>query len=429
VVQLILQSTDDMSITGIDATTGWGHLNLERAFAPFGTVAAPLAYSTMSVMPSTMFGVTGPAFGDGLTRHNAAWTFASFDSFNRTYNIDYSDNWVRSPGGPSDIVHPPSLWRSERTEQGMLVQFAQADDIAPESYRLPVDRSELQQDAMRIDAQLGGGLSVSFAGHGARTVDTATNDPVGHLGFVNSDTSLRLTRTFGGAFSLSLINETGEASVGLTGEPSERSASAVRAAVDVGRFGLALTAGRLSEGTGVLGLVWADELGGMPGGQTEFAGVSGRFDPGGGWRVSFDAETGVAELAGSGWLEVAEPLRTSAFSLEASRHYTPFWLHPFGLDGAGVLSFTLSQPLRVEDGALSFAAPVATNYGRRSLRFETRTVEPTPSGRELRLGLGYRYFAGDVFSAFGEVLYVTEPGHIEGADAENMARFGFRVRY
>jgi hypothetical protein len=56
-----------------------------------------------------------------------------------------------------------------------------------------------------------------------------------------------------------------------------------------------------------------------------------------------------------------------------------------------------------------------------------RQFSPTPSGRELRLGVGYSYFAGDALSAFGEALYVLEPGHVEEADSETVLRLGLRV--
>ena len=93
----------------------------------------------------------------------------------------------------------------------------------------------------------------------------------------------------------------------------------------------------------------------------------------------------------------------------------------------GALTLSLAQPLRVEDGALAVMAPTATKYGRQSLRFERREFEPTPSGRELRLGLGYSYRRGEALSALGEVLYVEEPGHVAGAEPQTVLRFGVRV--
>jgi subtilisin family serine protease len=428
VVQIILQSTDDMGAAGIDTQTGWGHLNLERAFGPLGTMSSPLAMASgAEVGPTQTLGAVGAAFGDGVTRHSAAWTVAAFDSFGRTYDVNFSDNWARASAGPGAIVEAPSLWRAERV-QGTRVEMAFAEDVAPESYRTAIDRAELEQAATRIDAALGAGLSVSFAGHGARATSGEMGEPLGHLSFVQSQTSLRLTQQVNDVVSLSMISESGGEFAGFGGVRNERSANAARASLDFGRFGFDVTAGRMDEAAGVLGFAWSSDIAPTPGGATEFAGVSGHFIPADGWRLSFSAEHGIADLPQSGWLSVDQSLRTSAYAFEASRWVTPAWLDLYGDEGEGVLSLNIAQPLRVEDGAMSFMAPTATNYGRRSLTFERRTFEPTPSGRETRVALGYRYFAGDLFSAFGEIVYVSEPGHVLKADAEGVARFGFRVR-
>ena len=424
VVQIVLQSTDDMGVAGIDEQTGWGRLNLVRAFAPIGPVSAPLANGTVEIGPASSLGMVGAPFGDGMSAGGANWTFAAFDSFGRTYALDYARNWTRVAGGPAPEATAPPLWRSERAVLGVRVAMASADDIAPKSHRSPIAREEFEQAAMRIDAELADGLSLSFAAHGARAIENRTGASAGHLGLVNADVSLALTQRLSDDVSFSFISEAGEARVGLMGEVAEQSAAAGRASFAFDRAGFALTLGRVSEGRGLLGLVWADALGQTPGGQTRFAGLAGHFDPAPGWRLRFAAETGLAELPPSGWLLAAEPLRTSAFSLELMAG-APAWLNPAG---AGVLSLTLAQPLRVEDGILSFAAPVATAFGRQSLSFETRSFAPVPSGRELRLGLGYRYGAGDTLSAFAEALYVLEPGHVARAEPEALARLGIRVR-
>jgi hypothetical protein len=422
VVQIILQSTDDMGATGIDTTTGWGHLNLERAFAPAGSVSSPLAYANgLEIGATQTLGVAGPAFGDGIARHTAAWTVATFDGFGRTYNASFGDNWLAQAAGPATLVQAPSLWRAERI-RGTRVEMAFAEDVAPESYRTALDRSELQQAATRIETEIGAGLSVSFAAHGASAVRQETNEGVGHLAFVNADTSLQLTHRLNRALSFSVISESGEA-LQMLGGGVERSGAAGRASLDLGRIGLGLTAGRLDEQAGVLGLAWSNDIGATPGGETEFFGLSGHVIPASGWRLSFDAEWGVANPTRTGWLSVDKPLQTSAYAIEASRRLTPSWLN-----GSGVLSLSFAQPLRIEDGEMSFMAPVATNYGRRSLRFEQRSFEPTPSGREVRAALGYRYFEGDNLSTFSEIVYVNEPGHIFDADDEAIARFGVRLR-
>jgi hypothetical protein len=176
--------------------------------------------------------------------------------------------------------------------------------------------------------------------------------------------------------------------------------------------------GEIAEEEGVLGLVWSSSFGATPGGETRFAGFGAHLDLSPAWRLSASTEFGFAEMASAGWLEVLEPLRTSAFSLQARAT-------PAGMPGAVTLSLT--QPLRVEEGVLGFMAPTATKYGRQSLTYEQRQFSPTPSGRELRFGLGYSYWQGDTLSAFGEAFYVLEPGHIASAEPGAIIRFGVRV--
>ena len=193
---------------------------------------------------------------------------------------------------------------------------------------------------------------------------------------------------------------------------------------DLGRYGLDVTFGRLAEEHGLLGLVWSSALGETPGAETRFAGLGAHMQLENGWRLSAAGEFGVADLSQSGWLTVSAPLRTSAFSLQAARGYTPAWL-----DGVGVVTVSLQQPLRVEGGTLSFMAPTSDAYGRQHLAFEQRTFSPTPSGREMRAGLSYAYWVGGALSAFGEALYITEPGHIAVADPESQLRFGLRIAH
>jgi subtilisin family serine protease len=425
VVTLLLQTTDDMGAPGIDTQTGWGRLNLARAFAPVGPLAIPLADGMFASNPSTLLGAAGPAFGDGLSDDPGEWQTVGFDRFERTYKVDLSSNWARAHGGPGLGVRAPTLWRTERGESGAAMQWAPAEDVAPDSYRLPVSREDLQQAAVRIDSEIAPGLSLSFAAHGAQTRTGEVSEPSGHMGFVNADTSLRLTQRLTKHIGLSFLSESGEGRVGLMQERVERAATAAQATFDFGRFGFDATFGQIDEQQGLLGLVWSDALGDTPRGETKFAGFAGHFDPAANWRVSFQGEMGVADLAQAGWLTIGEPLRTSAFTAELLYFGAP----DFGAPGRGMLTLSVSQPMRVEDGALLARLPNATAYGRRSMTYETRTIDPTPSGREVRLGLGYRYFESERISAFGEALYVTQPGHVADAADDAVLRVGLRVRH
>lgn len=416
IVELLFITADDEGAPGTDSLYGRGRLNIARAFEPVGTLSAPLA--SLEVSPMSVVGALGPAFGDGFS-HSGAWNVASFDYFDRTYAMDLSRAWMRAQAGPARVAQAPLLWRSEAAGP-VRVQAAFAESVAPDSFRTAIARADLEQNPMRIEAEIAPGFTAAFAAHGARA-EYDDNGVVSHLDAVQSDMSLRLTRRLVKGVSLSLINESGRTASGVAFMPGvERSATAARASFDLPRVGLDLTFGAVREDQGVLGMIWSSGFGATPGGETRFGGIGFHADVTSVWRVSGSAEFGVADMGPSGWLQVIEPLRTTAFSLKAQAR--PDWLN-------GALTFTVTQPLRVEDGVMAFLAPTATNYGRESLSYELRAFSPAPSGRELRLGVGYTYWRGDVFSAFGEALYVLEPGHVRNQDAESMLRFGLRVAH
>ncbi len=426
VVDLLFTTADDTGPAGTDSLNGRGRLNIGRAFQPVGALASPLVAGMSSVNDTTQLGVIGPAFGDGLNGNAALWSVAAFDSYGRTFPLQLGDNWLRASAGPAHVASAPRLWRSAYDESGLRVQMSFADDVAPDSYRAPVDRADLQQAPTRIDAELGAGLSVSFAANGGRT-HVEQGDAVGHLASINSDMSLSLTSRLSDHARVSLITETSRAETGLNFAQDARTANAIRASFDAASHRFDVTLGAITEEGALLGMSWADALGETPTGETQFTGLSWSLSATPDLRFNASVEYGVADAAQIGWLRVVEPLSTTAFSLQAERNFTPEWLSALREDGAGFFRFSISQPMRVEDGELSFMAPTATKYGRRSLSYEERSFAPIPSGRELRLGLGYNYFAGETLSAFGETIFVLEPGHIANAEPETLLRLGIRV--
>src|SRR5690606_35894421 len=99
-------------------------------------------------------GISGAAFGDGLTRDASVWSVVGFDRYRRTFNVDLAGNWLSAASGPSAHAQAPQLWRTQQNSEGVRVQMAFADDIAPETHRLPVDRADLERTATRIEARL-----------------------------------------------------------------------------------------------------------------------------------------------------------------------------------------------------------------------------------------------------------------------------------
>jgi len=432
VVDLLFTTADDTGAAGTDSLNGRGRLNIGRAFQPVGNLSAPLSSNAAPISPTTPIGVIGPAFGDGLTRDVGVWTVAAFDSYGRNFPVNLAANWIHASPGMQLEAQAPQLWRTASNSDGVRMQMGFTEDLMPESYRAAIARQDLMQTPTRIDAELGNGLSLAFAANGMRTMYDAAPENVGHLDFVNASSSLQLTQRLSNFARVSFLSETGQTYGGLDADaigrtPTQRTANAARASFDLGALDIDVTYGVLDEQDALLGMSWTNQIGRTPSGRTQFAGLGGHFNAAQGWRVNWDAEYGLADLPSTGWLRVADAIRTSAYALEFEHGFTPGWLQAFRPDGVGLVTFSLSQPLRVEDGTFSFMAPTATNYGRKSLTYQLREFSPTPSGRELRLGAGYRYYVGDTFSAFAEATYVLEPGHVADADPATIVQFGFRL--
>ncbi|MGE0533276.1 MAG: S8 family serine peptidase [Hyphomonadaceae bacterium] len=418
VVDLLLTTTDDTGAPGVDSLHGRGRLNIGRAFAPVGALSTPLM-AGVDVGAETQLGVAGAAFGDGLTNSADEWRVAAFDQYGRAFALDLGGAWGRAHPGPGAAASAPFLWRSARSESGALIGFAAAESAAPASYRMQIAREDVERAPMRIDAPLGPRLELSFAAFGADAQERqARSGAIGHFAFVQADTSVRLTGRIAPFASVSFLSESGEADVGLAQAPVDRSVQAVQAHFALGPVTLGLSEGRVREQQGVLGLGWSEALGPTPGGETRFTGVSLETPLAARWRFAANAEFGVARAADAGWLSVDTPLRTTAFSAEAVRPL-----------GAGALSLSLAQPLRIEGGTLGVMLPTATAYGLQSVAYERRSIDPAPSGRELKFGVSYRVLKGDVFSAFGEAIYVHEPGHVAGAEPDTIFRFGLRIAH
>ena len=154
---------------------------------------------------------------------------------------------------------------------------------------------------------------------------------------------------------------------------------------------------------------WIAEQGSLLGsfGQGAFGNLSAAtaffgFDGGlefGGWRFGANGELGVVNpVAQEGIIEEISPLATSTFAVHASRT----------LRSAGALSFSLSQPLRVENGWAMLTVPAARTKrgevlhqslradlapGERQLDLAAQWNRPLPLG-EFRLGALWSHWPG-----------------------------------
>ena len=151
--------------------------------------------------------------------------------------------------------------------------------------------------------------------------------------------------------------------------------------------------------------------------ETAFAGIEADVEVGG-WRMGVGAEVGAAyPKVRHGIITGISPLTTSAFTFHASR----------SLAADGTLRFSVSQPLRVDQGRASLSVPAGRTKAGVVLRSPV-SAELAPSGRQLDVAAQWQQPL-----AFGElrlgVLVTHQPGHRAAADPELTVLSGWRRSY
>ena len=212
-----------------------------------------------------------------------------------------------------------------------------------------------------------------------------------------------------GAVMVSAFKEGGLSATAFTTGPLRPLMPAAGAAVGWRPEGLPVgfTAGWIAERGTMLGTFGQGAFGNLSAG-TAFFGFDGGMDLGS-WRFGANGEVGVVNPAAEGgMIQEISALATSTFAVHASRAF----------QRAGSLSFSVSQPLRVENGWASLTVPAArTKRGEvlhRSLRADLAPGErqldvaaqwnrPLPLG-EFRVGAiwshrpGHRDLVGPQFA-------------------------------
>ena len=172
-------------------------------------------------------------------------------------------------------------------------------------------------------------------------------------------------------------------------------------------------AGWISERETMLGSLGTGAFGGLSAG-TAFFGFDGGVDVGG-WDLGAAGEFGMVNPAAAGGLiREITPLATSTFAMHASRRFAR----------AGSLSFSVSQPLRVENGWAALTAPSArTKQG--EVLYRSFRADLAPGERQLDLAAQWNRALPLGELRLGAV-WSHWPGHREVLGAQAAALAGWR---
>jgi hypothetical protein len=422
-VQLVLNAADDYGAPGVDAVVGHGRLNIARAFAPAGPVSTPLSKS-VEMTAGGMLGVTGGAFGDGLTEDPRLWRTVGFDTYGRTFSVDLARSW-RTAGRTAPGVDAPMLWRTAEAGDGYAA-FASEDRSAPETLRSSLDGADATWFAFRTENALSLATRVSVAANTSALTALAGADAAGHLAFAGQGMAIAAIHALSPGAQVAFTAQGDVFDLGPGLGRSARQAFAGRLSAVQGPLAAALSVGAVREEGAILGLAWTRRLGARPDSETAFVGVEGVWRAPAGIALSARGEMGQVQRS-DGWLGVVEPLHTTTFAIGAALDATPAFL--VDDDATGRIALTVRQPLRIESGAMQTVLATADNWGRSSLAWEARRFDPAPSGRELEFEAAWDLRLTSAFSAHASVAYVREPGHVADAASDARASIGMRVSY
>ena len=428
IADILLTTAFDAGAAGTDVVFGRGILDIARAFQPIGTTS--LAGGTAPIALGDGTGAGSSAMGDALTR--ASLPTVVLDDYDRAFATDLAGT-LRGAAPVDRLGRAVGTAQREVSLASGQTSLAFAIDARGRLGELSLDRHEADRArvlAARIATQLAPDLRLGFAyaegAHGLvaqlqghdRPAFLIAPDAQGDEGaFRRSEASLALRKQLG-RWGVTLSAEHGET---ISGAAIRRAAEMAgrRLEEDVAAYGLALDR-RFGALDATLGLTWTDEentlLGarfhdafGLSGADTLFLDAHAGWTFAPGWRLGASFRQGWTSAHEDGLVAPGSNLTSRAWSLDLERR---------GVFAAGDgLAFRLSQPLRVESGALNLTLPVGYSYETLLADYGTRSIALTPRGRELIGELAWR---GPLLAGHGaaSLFYRRDPGHYAALPAD-----------
>ncbi|MEZ5846894.1 MAG: S8 family serine peptidase [Geminicoccaceae bacterium] len=436
IVERMLSTADDLGAPGVDVVYGRGRLNMQRALNPVGFTSVALGArpgENSAALAGTS--VRLPAWADGqalaaglgevLVHDSQLFPFradighsvrladgdARLEPFLFASTLETGE-FVTESGHSLTFSHDPA-----RAAEGLSHRFDELDDDgAIERYRIGFALG----DDTRLSVGRGAGAGTghgdelrALAGGDVAVLDRALS-PYGEM--VSMDETLRLDTALDDATRLEFTVGRGDTGT-EGGEGRLGSVTLSRAFGDM--FRLSSTAGVLDEDDTALG--------------TQVSGAAGATQA----RTSFFSFLASAQLDSdlalfgsftSGWTDsdAGRPGLVRGLDIGRSDAFA-VGLALRELAGDDQLAFSLSQPLRPEDAAMSLDVPVGESADGAVLR-ERGKVDISPDGRERSLQMVYRrafdeHHMNVSVGAFARF----EPNH--DADADTELGGGVRVGY
>lgn len=421
IVDLLLRTARDVGPAGTDNVYGRGVLDIAAAFAPQGTLS--LAGTQSAVSLASLAGNTSPAAGDAV--QSAAMSAVVLDTYQRAYGMDLAARLRSAP--VQQRLHDALAGQGHAVTlggNGVALAFT-VDGRQRHAMPMRLELADAEQArvlAGSVVARLGSERTIGFgwrqgsAGLSARMRGAAepafliAPSATGEAGFRQEIAAAVAYRQRLGRMGLTVRGDGGEAHT--RDDPRTVLDPGLAGRARFARFGAAVDRG-FGAVDASLGAEWMREgatiLGGRMGGvlasggaSTFFADASLAWRPAGAWSMAAAGRIGSTQPDLAGQLASGSRILSSAWSFDVRR--TGFAMPDDSL------ALRISQPLRIESGALRFALPVDYDYGTGTARFGAVPLGLVPRGREVTTELAWQAPVGGGWLS-SSLFWRRDPGH------------------
>ncbi|HVL41743.1 MAG TPA: S8 family serine peptidase, partial [Brevundimonas sp.] len=398
-IQILLTTAREAGLAGTDSVYGRGLLDLTRAFQPVGSTSVKTLGGQNVSVTTDRFAYTGGAFGDALRRSGGALDTVGHDDFNRLFRVDLAGSYGLAPRGVANMLPMAPREQAHLTVAGpmgstlsLTTGAAVQDspwDLAASTNLITPWLDERRREDMMVEFSAGRGAVAFWQGrNGARSpFELGAGDKFAALAQVD--------RAWLGAVRVGAVTLTADTGVGDRAMPfqarEEEVSSYARFAADwraTPTSRLRFAVGGLDEKMGPLGSYAPLDSGFALPSTTTFGSVGGEFALRS--NLFLNAEMGWARTDLTGrFLNLSETAVSSTWSLGLTT-----FCKQLGF-ACETLTWSISQPLRIESGVFSAYLPDSPAAYFDELTFSERTFSATPSGRQIDMSLGSVHRLGD----------------------------------
>ena len=428
VVEILMVTAQDLGDAGPDAVFGMGLIDLAAAIAPIGQMSVSTNNGEEIPFDAGSIKVSA-AFGDALTANSsevgAFSNVLATDSYDRTYQVSLAHTLTTLPDHRFNIssraqnriysrhhaFSAPGLGMVEIgytqrwdafDEEDLFSNFNRDSTLKPLNVSFKLQR-QLNPNTI-ISLHHGAALSEEFISIGNQSGASIFGGGDSFMRFADDGTGISLQRLVSPQTQLSVLATYADYRSYQDSPGLSRSLGAAQLDHQLSdQFGVFLRIGSIHEVGSTLNMVADGSYDAFGSATTIFSTVNMAYQYED-WSFTLSGSFGSTNTSKSNgtFFSDVSTLHSTAFSLVARGHVS----RP-----GHFLSFGVSQPLRVENGAVSITAPTARDMTTEAFSFTSQDLSLSPSGREIDLEIGHLFRGSGGLSLATNLVYRLNPGH------------------